>query len=69
MSGPIRWIATVYYRSDHGTVDVAHQLSELEELHDVVERGPHWDTIVEIRIARAEHVTADTLTVERAEKL
>jgi len=69
MTEPIRWIATIYYRTDNGVVDVEHRLSELDELHDVVERGPHWDCVIEIRITRADHVTSDTLTVERAEQL
>jgi hypothetical protein len=69
MSEPIRWIATIYYRTDNGTVDVEHQLSEIDELHDLVERGPHWDCVVEIRITRANHVTSDKLTVEQAAQL
>lgn len=68
MYNNIRWRATVYYRTEHGLTDVTHDLSEIEELHDVVERGPHWDTIAEIRVERAGTVEGE-ITVEEAEKL
>jgi len=48
----IRWMATIHYRTDEGTVDVDHDLEELMDLHNVVERGPHWDTIDRIEIRR-----------------
>jgi len=64
-----RWAATVHYRADAGLVDVTHDLDEIEELHDLVERGPHWDTIDRIVIVRAVAGSPLTLTVEEAEKL
>jgi hypothetical protein len=47
---------------------VHYDLEELEELHDRIERGPHWDTIERIEVFRAAPSTAD-LTVERSEEL
>jgi hypothetical protein len=38
----IRWHAIAYYRTNEGTVDKHHDLEELLELHDLIERGPHW---------------------------
>ena len=35
----MRWHATIYYRSDDGFVDVEHDFEELEDLHEIVERG------------------------------
>lgn len=64
----IRWTATVFYRTDSGFVDVTHDLSELEDLHDRVEAGPCWDTIVQIVIARINPVYPG-LTVEEAAEL
>lgn len=64
-----RWRATVYYRSELGTIDVQHSLGELEDLHDFVEVGPHWDTIERIEIVRVNHNTAADLTVEQAAKI
>lgn len=64
-----RWKATVFYRTQNGTVDVEHQLEELHELHDFVEAGPHWDTIEKIEVVRINHVDGATLTVEAAAKL
>lgn len=45
-----RWIATVTYRTDNGPSDVDHHIEELEELHDLIERGPDWNAILKIEI-------------------
>ena len=58
----------IYYRTDSGLVDVTHDCQELYEIHDLVEAGPHWDTIDRIVIVRGE-VLIDGLTVEKAEAL
>ena len=47
-----RWTATVTYRTNSGPLEVEHDLSELTDLHDLIERGPHWDTISLILITR-----------------
>ncbi len=65
----IRWKVKVIYRTDDGPLDVDHDLEELSYLHDLVERGPHWDTIVRIEITRINHSEAVDLTVEGAKKL
>jgi hypothetical protein len=43
-------------------------MEELAELHDLIEHGPHWDTIVRIEIVRVNHIYPD-LTFEQAKKL
>jgi hypothetical protein len=43
-----RWLAVVTYRSESGPIHVDHRLEELEELHELIERGPDWNTIEEI---------------------
>lgn len=68
MGEPIRWIATVYYRTRAGLVDIVHDLHEIEDLHDLVEAGPHWDAIHKIDIRRASN-TEQLLTVEEAAQL
>jgi hypothetical protein len=45
-----RWIATVIYRTNAGTVDVEFPIDELDELPGIIERGPHWKTIVMINV-------------------
>ena len=65
----IRWHAVAYYRYEKGTVDIHHDLEELFELHDLIEHGPHWDTIEKIEIARVNHDTDEKLTVEQSMKL
>lgn len=64
----VRWIATVYYRTQAGLVDVQHDIEELFELQDLVERGPNWDAIDRIDIVRADGREQE-LTIEEAERL
>lgn len=63
-----RWTATVFYRSAAGTVDVVHDLHEIEDLHEIIERGPHWDAIQRVEIVR-NAAEFPTLTIEEAEQL
>jgi hypothetical protein len=63
------WHSAVFYRTASGTLGIVHELSEFADLHDLVERGPHWDTIEKIEIVRINHVTDVALTVEQAEAL
>lgn len=65
----MRWQATVHYRTEHGTADVIHDMEELADIHDLIERGPHWDTIQKIEIFRINHCSSEALTVEQAEKM
>jgi len=66
-----RWTATIHYRTDAGELLVQHDLREIEELHMLVERGPHWDTISRIEIVRAGYTRdgGPDFTVEAAAKL
>jgi hypothetical protein len=64
-----RWKATVFYRTENGSVDIDYTLGELEDIHDIVERGPHWDTIEKIEIIRVNHTDGADLTIEAAAKL
>lgn len=65
----VRWKVAIVYKSEHGLIDNEHLLEEISELDALVERGPHWDTIEEIKITRAGSRCFDHLTVEGAEKL
>lgn len=65
----MRWQATVYYRTDNGAVDVVHDMEELADIHNLVEAGPHWDTVERIEIIRINHNTSVALTVEQAERM
>ncbi len=64
----VRWTATVWYRSATGMIDVTHDVEELEEVHNLVEAGPHWDTIDRIEIVRSDGRNR-ALTLEEAERL
>jgi hypothetical protein len=43
----------VQYRTDAGLIDIEHEIDELEELQDIVERSPSFYAIdrIEIRYA------------------
>lgn len=46
-----RWIAVITYRRRGGFVSAkAWPMEELEELQDIVERGPNWNAIESIAI-------------------
>ena len=57
------------YRHDFGPVEFPMLLRELSDLHDRIECGPHWDTIIRIEIQRANHIDSPTLTVEQAKQM
>ena len=61
-----RWIAKISYRTDSGINIETHEFEELDELHNIVELGPHWDTIVGIAVNIQRHSDSDMLTVEKA---
>lgn len=63
----IGWRVLILYRSDNGPVEVEHHIQEIAGLHDLVERGPHWDTISRILVTRANAPADDVgLTLEMA---
>jgi hypothetical protein len=37
-----RWRAVAWYRTDAGLLDVEHHFDEIEELAEIVERGPSF---------------------------
>lgn len=63
-----RWKAVCIYRTDHGMIDVEHLFEEISDLHDLVERGPHWDTLIRCTITLNRPIELG-LTVEQAAAL
>ena len=64
----IRWHAVVHYRTANGMLEVEHDLEEISELHDLIEHGPHWDTIARIEVLRVGHEMTES-TIEQAAEL
>ena len=65
----LRWLAVVTYRGEAGPIEVDYQFEELEELHTLIERGPHFDTIVSIVVTfNPERAEYPDDTVEAAER-
>lgn len=65
---PLRWRAVITYRTENGPVEVDHHFDELAELHDLVERGPDWNSIIRITV-NLNDVRHPDITVEQAEAL
>ena len=61
-----RWKAVAVYRTDSGGVDVEWFFEEIAELHDLIERGPHWDSLVSCTVTLNRPAEDTSLTVERA---
>ncbi len=45
-----RWHVTVTYFSEKGDIDVEHFIEELEDLQEIIERGPNWYAVKDIVI-------------------
>lgn len=67
MRDGVRWIADVTYASTAGDVDVRHHIEELDELQDLIERGPDWHCIKDIRVTLLRKDGEQPMTLETAE--
>lgn len=65
--GHTRWEVRAWYRTDNGLVDVTHDIDELAELHEIIERGPSWLALDRIEIQY--RGVPQRLTIEEAAKL
>lgn len=45
-----RWKAVATYRTAAGHITETHQIEELEDLQQLIEDGPAWNALVDIRI-------------------
>lgn len=64
-----RWIADIVYNTENGPLVVTHDVDEIDELQNVVERGPSFETIEHVIVRYARNIERDKLTVEEAAKL
>ncbi|TPK15190.1 hypothetical protein FJ872_19535 [Mesorhizobium sp. B2-5-9] len=65
-----RWRAEIVYRSDLGPLELIHVFEEIEDLADLIERGPDWRCMISCEIAlNRSSKEFETLTVEQAAKL
>ena len=55
------WVAVIYYRTDLGLIDIEHEMEELEELQEIVERGPNWFALDRIEIRHAWQKGTETI--------
>lgn len=45
-----RWLVEIDYRLAHGVHTERTSVEELEQLQGLVEHGPDWNTLVQIRV-------------------
>ena len=45
-----RWNVEIHYRTNNGTKKEIAQIEELDDLYDLVEKGPNWFCIDNIKI-------------------
>lgn len=64
----MRWHVEIIYRTEAGENVVAHYIEELDEVAEIVERGPDWNTIISISIDLV-RVCTPGLTVEKSEQI
>jgi hypothetical protein len=60
----MRWKSVIIYQTTRGVLTVEHDQEELEELHDIVERGPDWNSILSITTVLQETTGRVTITGE-----
>lgn len=65
MNNKPRWRVIITYRHVLGPVSVTYDVEELSELHDIVERGPDWNSIEKIEVT-LRRVTIPGLTIANA---
>lgn len=68
-ASPLRWQASIAYRTANGPVYKMASFEELSELEDIIERGPHWDSIIRVIVTLNRAAQDRNLTVEEAEQL
>ena len=45
-----RWTTAITYRTELGPRTITHDVEDLGEVVQLVERGPDWNTIVDIKV-------------------
>ncbi len=61
-----RWTAVVWYHTEQGLLSVVHDFMELEDLQNLMERGPDWHSLKKIEITHNAEGRA-ILTVENTQ--
>jgi hypothetical protein len=64
----IRWRAEVFYKTHKGPMRISILLIDIEKLKQVLDAGPHWNCISEIKIVRENLRGNKHVTIEEAAK-
>lgn len=63
----MNWRATIEYLTKNGPIDVDYFFNDINELPDIVERGPHYHSIIKCTVVPV--MTGARLTIEAAAEL
>lgn len=62
-----RWIVTATYNSSvHGHIEIEHHVDEIQDVHQLIENGPDWNTLVDIKIVLNPKIRSNYSTIEEA---
>ncbi len=63
----MNWRATIEYLTNNGPIDVEYFFDEIGDLAEIIERGPHFHSIIKCLVVPV--MTGRRLTVEAAAEL
>lgn len=46
LHGDKRWRAVIEYGHENGPITIEHFFEQVSDLHDIIEHGPDWNTLV-----------------------
>lgn len=50
LHGEKRWKAVVEYAHQNGPISIEHYFEEISGLHDIIEHGPDWNTLIKCTV-------------------
>ena len=66
-NGAFRWLVTATYKTDSGPTEIDWHIEELGDIEGFVERGPDWNTLIDIRVRLNPKRRSYDDTVEQSE--
>lgn len=55
LHGERRWKAVIEYGHDNGPIVIEHYFEEITDLHNIIEHGPNWNTLIRCTVTLNRH--------------
>lgn len=55
LHGDKRWKAVLVYHHQNGPITIEHFFEEVSDLHDIIEHGPDWNSLVTCTVTINRH--------------